>query len=454
MDDDKRTKKQLIEECNALRKCIAVFKNFEEKIKQTSMSQEKFTKAFLQNSVPVCITTLQEGKFVDVSNVFLSLSGFKRDEVIGHTSLEIGFITEKQRASFFNELNKKGRIENLEMEVRTKGGALKQGLFNAVMMSFDNEKFLLTAMTDITERKRMEKALRDSEEHYRLIAENTSDVIWLMDVASGRFIYVSPSVERLRGFRAEELQGQEVRNVLMAESHNLVSEVLPSRITKFQAGDESMRITTRELDQLRKDGSIVSSEMVTTLIADEKGQVTMILGVNRDITERKRVEKELERHRQHLEDMVQERTAELESKNMTLQELNAALKVLLKQREDDKKEMKERFVMNVRNLVVPYVEQMKKGRLDAGQRSFLDNIEQNLHEIATPLLKNIRQYNLTPKEIKVAALVRQGKSTKEIAELLGTASGSVDVHRKNIREKLGLNNRKANLLSHLESLEQ
>lgn len=141
-------------------------------------------------------------------------------------------------------------------------------------------------------------------------------------------------------------------------------------------------------------------------------------------------------------------------KSIALQELNAALKVILKQREDDKKVIEETIVMNVKNLVLPCVEQMKKGRLDSAQRAYLEALETHLNGITTPLLQNMGQFNLTPKEIKVAVLVRHGKSTKQIAEILGIAGGSVDVHRRNIRKKLGLTNKKANLLSRLEILDK
>ena len=110
--------------------------------------------------------------------------------------------------------------------------------------------------------------------------------------------------------------------------------------------------------------------------------------------------------------------------------------------------------MNKARDVAPqnWVELMKKGRLDAGQQTCIDIIETYLHNIATPLLKNMRQFNLTPKELKVAALVRNGRNTKEIAEILSVATGSIDMHRNNIRKKLGLNSRKTNLQSHLETL--
>ena len=167
MDDDRKTKKQLIGELKELRQCVAELKGFDEEIKQTRVTQEKFTKAFLQNSIPIGITTLKEGRFVDVNNAFLSLMGRKRDEVVGHTATELGFITEEQRVIFFNELNKRGCIENLEIKVRTKGGALRHGLFNAVMLGINNENCLLTVMIDITNRKQAEQMLRASEENFR-----------------------------------------------------------------------------------------------------------------------------------------------------------------------------------------------------------------------------------------------------------------------------------------------
>jgi PAS domain-containing protein len=109
MEDDKKTRKQLIEELVELRQCVDRLKGFEEEIEYTRVNREKFSKAFLQNSIPVGITTLKEGRFVDVSDAYLRLMGRKQDEVIGHTSIEIGFLTAEQRELFFDEMNKNGR---------------------------------------------------------------------------------------------------------------------------------------------------------------------------------------------------------------------------------------------------------------------------------------------------------------------------------------------------------
>ncbi|NTW17398.1 MAG: PAS domain S-box protein, partial [Syntrophaceae bacterium] len=172
MKDEAKTKRQLMDELKELRQDVASLQKAEEELTQVKESQQKFTKAFMQNSIPMSITTLKEGRFVEVSVIFLKLMGLERDKVIGNTFTGIGFITEEQRAMVLKELNKKGRVENLELQVRTKGGEVRYGLFNAVMMTIGNEKYLHTVMTDITERKRAEEALIESEEQFRGLIEN------------------------------------------------------------------------------------------------------------------------------------------------------------------------------------------------------------------------------------------------------------------------------------------
>jgi PAS domain S-box-containing protein len=145
-------------------------------------------------------------------------------------------------------------------------------------------------------------ALKESESLYRLISENTADVIWVLDLKTGRFTYVSPSVKKLRGYTPVEVLEQTMEEALTPESYRAV-EQLPRRIAAFLGGDASAREMISEVDQPRKDGSIVSTEVVTTLLRGSGGQVAEILGVTRDITARKRAETELRNSRQLLNEM-------------------------------------------------------------------------------------------------------------------------------------------------------
>lgn len=156
------------------------------------------------------------------------------------------------------------------------------------LLIVDGMKRVLICVEDITARKQAEESLRESEARYRLISENTGDVVWLFDPATSKFTYVSPSVERLRGFTPEEVMAQPFAKALTADSLRLVMENMAHRIKKVESGDESARIQTHEVEQPCKDGSVVSTEVVTTFLTDSEGRVTNILGVSRDITERKR----------------------------------------------------------------------------------------------------------------------------------------------------------------------
>ncbi|MEJ2719450.1 MAG: LuxR C-terminal-related transcriptional regulator, partial [Deltaproteobacteria bacterium] len=218
-------------------------------------------------------------------------------------------------------------------------------------------------------------------------------------------------------------------------------------------------------------------------ILDESGKLIGLVHVTKDVTARKKAEEELKRAYDEMESRVKERTAKLTDANLQLQkeiaertrieevlrkreaeldfrsrnleEVNIALRVLLKARQDDKRDLEEQVLSNVKELVRPYVERLENSNLDLEQKAYLAILKSNLDDIVSPFAHKLssKYLNFTPQEIRVAKLVRDGKTNKEIADTLNVSSRTVAFHRENIRKKLELKNTRANLRSHLMSLQ-
>ena len=154
------------------------------------------------------------------------------------------------------------------------------------------------------------------------------------------------------------------------------------------------------------------------------------------------------------EEALRRRESELEVKSRDLEEANTALKVLFRQRDEHKAELEKKVLANLKELVIPYIQKLKGSRLDAKQMGYVGILESNLHEIISPFSQTLssRHLSLTPKEIQVATLIKDGKTIAEIADLLRVSSNAVVFHRYNIRKKFGLTNQKVNLRSYLLSL--
>jgi PAS domain S-box-containing protein len=134
------------------------------------------------------------------------------------------------------------------------------------------------------------QALLESEKRYRLVVENSTDMIWLYDLARERFVFASPATVAMRGFTVEETLGQSFEDAVTPESWSMLRERLPLRIAALAGGDESAREMTSEVMLRRKDGSALATELVSTLLTDDAGHVTHVRGISRDISERRKAE--------------------------------------------------------------------------------------------------------------------------------------------------------------------
>jgi len=148
-----------------------------------------------------------------------------------------------------------------------------------------------------------------------------------------------------------------------------------------------------------------------------------------------------------VEEALRNREKELERKTAGLEEMNTALEVLLKKRSKDKRALEEEIHFTIREMIHPWIGKLKGSRLGDRQMAYLEVVESNLNTIARPLVKTAPSYQLqlTPSEIEIANLIREGKTNKEIADILSLSVKTIETHRKNIRRKLGITHSKTNL---------
>jgi len=343
------------------------------------------------------------------------------------------------------------------------------------LIALDKARLYADVRRELAERKITEDTLRENEERYRLLLKSSPDPIIVYDM-QGRATYVNPAFEQTFHFSSEEVLGKPV-DFVPEESWPDTRK----HIARMLSGKTIHLFETR---RLTKEGRILDVQISSTIYKNRDGKQAGNIVILRDISTQKQVEKELKRYRDHLEEMVEARTAELAKINTQLQqeveerkraekalrrrevelkaqshhlgEVNTALKVLLKQREDDKKEIGEHVLANVKGLISPYLERIKGSRLTTIQQTLIDILESNLNNIISPFISKLssKYFNFTSMEIKISNLVKEGKTNKEIATLLYLSKNTVLFHRHNIRRKLNLKNKKINLRSHLLSYDQ
>ena len=226
-----------------------------------------------------------------VNKEFQRSFGIPVNEIVGQYVKDIiGDDNFQFALEFINEV-RKGKTASYEAVFNLVSG--KRWISVDYVPDFDlngKVKSIIVLAYDITERKNAEKVIKASEDKYRLLAENISDVIWIYNLIKGKFTYISPSVFQLRGYTETEAMNESIEDALMPESFQKIKTDLPVRMTEFQYD-----ISNTYIDQVRqpcKDGKVKWIEIVTKFQYAKDGTIE-VLGVSRDISERKKTEEAL-----------------------------------------------------------------------------------------------------------------------------------------------------------------
>jgi PAS domain S-box-containing protein len=254
-------------------------KRFEETLRA---AEARFLRVFQLAPIAMSISTLQEGRYLDVNAALLAQTGYAREELIGRTARELAVYVEEDD---FGELRRlladKGVVKNLELTLRGKHDQ-RIVLLSAEVLELGQERCLLTASVDITERKAVEAALLDSEQRYRDLVDNANDIVATLDLA-GRFTSINPAVERVLGYAPAALIGRSLDALAGKAEAPIAAAALQRQLQARGATRSEMQIAS-------KDGRVLALEVNSKLIYDDGGKAMAMHSIFRDVTERKDAE--------------------------------------------------------------------------------------------------------------------------------------------------------------------
>ena len=391
------------------------------------MSEEKYRQLFATVPDAIFIFDAETRQFIDANESALKLYSYSREEFLKMKLADITAEPEESEKVVKKTMAAKMDIVPLRYHIKQDKTVFPVEASTS-MYNLESRKVICVVIRDITDRNRGEEAIRESEERHRTLFERTANPILVIDT-DGNYVACNQAALQFFQCTQHEILSKNVRDFAPPNQEQQTVEMQKS-LWEFGGSVEI------EYDI---QGELKFMELTITPTVWQGKDV--ILGVGKDITKRKQAEAVLER-----------REMELEAKTNELEDLNAALRVLLKQREEDRNELEQKVLSNVKLLILPHIEKLKN-HLDVKGMAYVNVIESNLKDIISPFAQklSVKYLNLTNREVQVANLIKEGKTTKEIATFLNVSDSAVNVYRYHIRRKLSLT-KKHNLRSYVSSL--
>ncbi len=269
----------------------------ERKRAEEALRQSEASARWLSNATSDIIMSLKvDGTVLSMNDAVQPMLGYRAEDVVGKNLAQFVHPEDVAAVRAAAEERLQGSPDNSAVECRVRHRDGSWRIVESIgTISTDNKGEIIPVLStrDITNRKRAEEALRESEERYRLIAENASDVIWTMDM-NLNVTYVSPSVTQLRGYTVEETMALAIEEALTPASYELAMKTMAEELAIEKMEEKDLtRTHTLEVEEFCKDGSTIWVEVNLSFLRDPDGRAVGIMGVSRDITERRRAEEAL-----------------------------------------------------------------------------------------------------------------------------------------------------------------
>lgn len=429
---------------------------------------------------PVGYLTLSPRGIIRRANLtFAAMLQVERDALVGQPFAKLVDVQDQDIfAVHLRKIIDQQTRHLFEIRIPNRKGALLWARLRCIPLKgrqAEDDFEIRVVLSDVSEIKAVQEKLQDNLEMLDAVVESTADGILVLD-AAGKVLHANRRFCRMwripDGFMARGAEKILLQNALGQLTHP----------REFLAKVRRLYCTTcddRDTLYLR-DGRIFACYSLPLV---RSGTISGRVWNFQDVTERRKMAQALQESHDKLEERVAVRTRELvaaglkmrkeirerrriekelragegrlERQKVQLEEINTALTVILKRRESDRREIEERVVANIKQLVEPFINKLRKCGLTGEQQNYVALLAKNLDDIVSPFVRTVSSQYLkfTPSEIQVANLIKQGKATKEIAGLMNISACTVNIHRRNIRKKLGISNIKKNLRSFLVTAE-
>jgi len=417
-------------------------------LEPTLQESQKIIDALLEKSFSG-IYVVQDGQFRSINHRAASYAGYAAEELIGkdseifvhHEDLDV--LRKNSRAMLRGE-----RSTPYEFRIMTRQGEIRRVMETVTTISYKGRSAILGNSRPVGTPQWADDSLKESVQRLASIIDFLPDATFAIDKA-GKVIIWNRAMEELTGVKAGDILGKGdyeyslpfygTRRPILVDQV-LDPNTLPEMDTyQYLKKEDGLLIAETDLLTLNNNNLIFWGKAGP--LCDSNGNCIGAIETVREITERKQMELALKK-----------READLKAKTHELEDLNAALRVLLKQRNEDQKVLEENVLYNIKLLILPHIEKLK-GKIDAGSRSYINVLESNLKDIMTPFAQkmSVQFLSLTNREVQIANLIKEGLSTKEIANFLNVSESAINLHRYRIRHKLSLT-KGHNLRSYLSSL--